>query len=294
MKDNPLSHYFRWRFEALKLRCVIIDREMLLEENKIPFEPVKDIGCKVREKFNDGSNEVPHLGVENIASSTNTIPDTSIIGCQDEKLNSGIKIEKIESLASVPDISTLSVKEEDTTPSISSVYKPEISLTAKTEPTLLIDTSNKENIAENGTIFSNQLSPTKHLESDVSSISTIVQPQFRDIQMSAQRKNVLKGVTEEIINKTPKVDKVNTNRRQLKYPTASSMQCEFLGELNALKDHSNEQSVTSKVDGVKCVGAEQFSGKSERPDLVLNTNATERKPIKPKVTIKHIILTRKK
>lgn len=35
---NVLS--FRWRFEALKSRCILINRETILEENKIPFPAV--------------------------------------------------------------------------------------------------------------------------------------------------------------------------------------------------------------------------------------------------------------
>lgn len=259
---------------------------------------MKDIGSKVKERFDNGSNEVPHFGLDNAITSTNTTPDSSYIDSQDQNLINNMKIEKVESLTFVPDISTLSVKEEEDKPANvhesiapdSPAYRPQTFLTVKTEPTLIIDMSNKENIAEDATNFSNQLSPVKP---EVSSISTIVQPQFRDIQMSAQRKNVLKGFSEEIINKTPKVDNVNTNRRQLKYPAVSSLQCEFLSELNALKDHSNEQGIGPMDDTVKSVGSGQFSRKSERSHLVLKTEASDRKPIKPKITIKHITLTRK-
>ncbi|KAJ6597361.1 Protein Spindly-B [Pseudolycoriella hygida] len=38
----------RWRFEALKSRCVIASREALLEENRIPFGAIHDIEKRVR------------------------------------------------------------------------------------------------------------------------------------------------------------------------------------------------------------------------------------------------------
>lgn len=52
---------FRWRFEALKSRCIIIERESLLEDNKIDFEPLDNIEVNslVNAKYLNVSQEVP-------------------------------------------------------------------------------------------------------------------------------------------------------------------------------------------------------------------------------------------
>lgn len=48
----------RWRFEALKSRCVLLDREMLLETNNIPFEKsLPNMRQRVNQQF--GANEEP-------------------------------------------------------------------------------------------------------------------------------------------------------------------------------------------------------------------------------------------
>lgn len=51
--------FFRWRFEALKSRCIIADREYLLESNKIPFGAVSDIDRKIRKI--DNQDVVPNI-----------------------------------------------------------------------------------------------------------------------------------------------------------------------------------------------------------------------------------------
>lgn len=50
---------FRWRFEALKSRCIIANRESLLEDNKIPFGAVSDIDKKARQI--DRENVSPNI-----------------------------------------------------------------------------------------------------------------------------------------------------------------------------------------------------------------------------------------
>ncbi|KAG4070780.1 hypothetical protein HA402_011006 [Bradysia odoriphaga] len=50
----------RWRFEALKSRCVIADREALLEDNRIPFSAIMDIDRRVRKI--DNENVAPNIG----------------------------------------------------------------------------------------------------------------------------------------------------------------------------------------------------------------------------------------
>lgn len=51
---------FRWRFEALKSRCIIADREALLEDNRIPFRDISDIERRIRKI--DGENASPNIG----------------------------------------------------------------------------------------------------------------------------------------------------------------------------------------------------------------------------------------
>lgn len=41
---------YRWRFESLKSRCVLIDREHLLTENNIKFKPVQAVEYNISEK----------------------------------------------------------------------------------------------------------------------------------------------------------------------------------------------------------------------------------------------------
>lgn len=43
-------NFYRWRFESLKSRCILLDREHLLVENKITFKPVHAIEFQISEK----------------------------------------------------------------------------------------------------------------------------------------------------------------------------------------------------------------------------------------------------
>lgn len=45
--------FSRWRFEALKSRCIIADRESLLEDNRIPFGAICDIDRRIRKIDNE-------------------------------------------------------------------------------------------------------------------------------------------------------------------------------------------------------------------------------------------------
>ncbi|XP_037810802.1 protein Spindly [Lucilia sericata] len=47
---NAQQDMARWRFESLKSRCILIDREHLLTENKINFKPVHAIEYNISEK----------------------------------------------------------------------------------------------------------------------------------------------------------------------------------------------------------------------------------------------------
>lgn len=52
-KDFFLEHFvclFRWRFESLKSRCILIDRENLLTQNKINFKPVHAVEYNISEQ----------------------------------------------------------------------------------------------------------------------------------------------------------------------------------------------------------------------------------------------------
>lgn len=69
-RSYSLSSFLRWRFEALKSRCIIVDRETLLEQNNIPFGPLAEIGNKVEKLYLDGSNEIPNI--------THDVPLTSL------------------------------------------------------------------------------------------------------------------------------------------------------------------------------------------------------------------------
>ncbi|XP_055383187.1 protein Spindly [Condylostylus longicornis] len=62
----------KWRFEALKLRCILIDRESLLEQNSIKFEDSREMNVKVKE---DIAKSVPQIlwNKNDFQSPTNTI-----------------------------------------------------------------------------------------------------------------------------------------------------------------------------------------------------------------------------
>lgn len=60
--DSDIYNYraFRWRFEALKSRCIIANRESLLEDNKIPFGArISDIENRIRQI--DNENVSPNI-----------------------------------------------------------------------------------------------------------------------------------------------------------------------------------------------------------------------------------------
>lgn len=44
---------YRWRFEALKNRCIIIDRESLLEKHSIPFKIFKNVDFNITNKMKE-------------------------------------------------------------------------------------------------------------------------------------------------------------------------------------------------------------------------------------------------
>lgn len=79
---------FRWRFEALKNRCIIIDRDLLLEANNIPYEAqLKNARKVVTEKFGDGSGEQP--SIDNIIPIT---PGPDVICLEDTVQRSMISL----------------------------------------------------------------------------------------------------------------------------------------------------------------------------------------------------------
>ncbi|KAL9930646.1 spindle apparatus coiled-coil protein 1 spindly isoform 1-T2 [Glossina fuscipes fuscipes] len=47
---NALQDMARWRFESLKSRCVLLNREYLLNEHKIPFEPMQALDFHITHK----------------------------------------------------------------------------------------------------------------------------------------------------------------------------------------------------------------------------------------------------
>lgn len=70
-------YLFRWRFEALKSRCVIIDREMLLEKHNIPFEPLRNARFVVEQRFRNPSKETADISSE-LPLLANPLNDTTI------------------------------------------------------------------------------------------------------------------------------------------------------------------------------------------------------------------------
>lgn len=87
----------RWRFEALKSRCIIIDRELLLESNKIPYDSqMKTIRKVVEARFGDGTAEQPQI--EDVPVSDLNVPD--VICLDDTKPTTTIKIEPATSIES--------------------------------------------------------------------------------------------------------------------------------------------------------------------------------------------------
>lgn len=57
---NVTQDMAKWRFEALKSRCVIINRETLLEEKKIPFDDDKENISKMAQRL-DNSMAQPNI-----------------------------------------------------------------------------------------------------------------------------------------------------------------------------------------------------------------------------------------
>ncbi|XP_065355908.1 protein Spindly [Calliphora vicina] len=151
---NALQDMARWRFESLKSRCILMDREHLLIENKISFKPIQAIEYNITEKEQEAAK--PRI-VSNRRSSTfekiverrsmtpskvpikqefssplqhsikdNSITKTPTIKTED-KLNNNNNIETITSIATENEVKTsvedslckeikqISVKEETLT-----------------------------------------------------------------------------------------------------------------------------------------------------------------------------------
>lgn len=177
------STHFRWRFEALKSRCLIIDREILLEKHKIPYESrLKNIQELVRKYFKDGENEEPDI------DNYNTPLELS---------DASININNSLMNATMADVSMVPTKHVET---IQEVEAPECMASTSNLPVNNIEsdiagkTENKENTnVENS--LANELSC-------FSQPSTPAQPQFRKVNVSTERMKVLREMSEEIVNKT--------------------------------------------------------------------------------------------
>lgn len=274
---------FRWRFEALKSRCIIFDREMLLEEHNIPFKPVHNVKALVLERFNGGSKECPDIGVQQIQKMTATTPDNSIV----EPEHSDSNFLQLSALEDKPienwDISLKMSQEfngynESATQVFDDSIVPSDSMLM---PNVIEKEIKRENLYKENVATKSSMDLT--ITNESSGISVMEHPQFRDIQMSVERRKILKEVSQEIVNHTPKISNVNISaNRHLEFSSAS--QCSFLSELNALK---------GKADDTSNDILEQSLKKQDRPKFIAKAEECNTKPTKPKITIKHITLRKK-
>lgn len=214
---------FRWRFETLKLRCVVIDRELLLEQNKIPFEPMpKHMKKVVEERFGDYTKEQPNIDLETVTSSkevekkelqseaTNESASGSGTLLDDInqnllKTNSGIETNaasdpnQIDN--SIPPSNLISIKKEpvdkldetvEIKPDVSTILGNLNDTSSFTTPfaiDIAIKQENKENFNENC------------LATELATLNPRTpQPEFRTLKLSSQRKQELRQFTQEVAN----------------------------------------------------------------------------------------------
>lgn len=218
----------RWRFEALKSRCIIIDRELLLEQNNIAFEPppkrmkemvVERFGdyAKEKPKIDDDSDaeDVPNDETKNVSVSTN---GSSGIEC-DVTPSQGSSIMPSSEIAPLPNITP----EMDSPPNIMPVptiktefveqielikteigaqaldetieVKPDISTilngladVSSIDQSLNIKVENKENFHQNN---------ENSLANELSALNPAL-PKFREMKLSSERKQIIREISSEI------------------------------------------------------------------------------------------------
>lgn len=149
---------------------------MLLEKHNIPYGSVKNVVALVEKKFKDGSNEMP-----NVTETLNIVPIRHLSA--HPTINDSIKRES-------ENIFLLDHIEND----LISVARKEIKSPQKEE------SINKENVKTESVL------PVPCLSQEMGLISV---PQYRDINITPQRKKVLQQVTETIASQ-----KLNTLTRE--------------------------------------------------------------------------------
>lgn len=256
---------FRWRFEALKLRCILLERESLLEEHKIPFESVKNVESLVQQKFNDGSNETPNIyGTKDcqLVSITNQLPSsTSQIIHEfenDKNLEKSMQTTDDEEKSESPIISlteTLNPSnnlnetgfEETIDLTEESVLNPQLitdmpneiefskcNIKNECKSPLNASIMNKENVASN---LESQSVSLVQLPLDQQVTST-AQLKFRDIQITPARRNILKEFSASIVTQTPV-----PNRRHLVFPIESETKYSTRSEIKTESKSMNNRSL---------------------------------------------------
>lgn len=231
---------FRWRFEALKLRCVVIDRELLLEQHKIPFEPTpKQMKKIVEERFGDYTKEQPNIDLDAAPSSK----EVEMKDLQTEAANASAS--KSQSLMDkcnqslvkpfhgigantatvpyqienpVPPLNIDAIKKEpvdemvEIKPDVSTVLGNMNDTSSFTAPIdITIKQENKENF--NASNFVNENCLATEL---VTLHPTTPQPKFRTLNFSSQRKQELKQITQEVANLDTTVSLNASNAENIK------------------------------------------------------------------------------
>lgn len=214
----------RWRFEALKLRCVVIDRELLLEQHKIPFEPTpKHMKKIIEERFGDYTKEEPNIDLEAAPSSEEVEKNelqseathASASGCPTpldaihNRCNqnllqaiSGIEANAVSVSNPINSIKKEPAEELDETveinPDLSTVLSNMNDTSSFTTP-FAIDTAIKQENKEN--LNALNVANENCLATELATLNPRTpQPKFRTLNFSTQRKQELKQFTQEVAN----------------------------------------------------------------------------------------------
>lgn len=248
----------RWRFEALKLRCVVIDRELLLEQHKVPFEPTpKHMKKIVEERFGDYTKEQPNIDLDAVLNSkevekkslqneaTNASTNGSQPGPMDIVINrirqNPIRIKPFAEIEAnvasvsnqienrVPTLNMDSVKKEpvddeldenvEIKPDVSTILGNMNDSSSFTTP-FAIHTAIKQENKEN---FSAPNTVNENcLATEWATLNPRTpQPKFRTLNLSTQRKQELKEFTQEVAKSgtTVNLNESNAEHIKLEIPT---------------------------------------------------------------------------
>lgn len=247
--------YFRWRFEALKSRCTIINRELLLEDHKIAFEPLNKLEARqaVQKHFPDVAKETPqifdaidqqqtapeHPPVEakvideNSSNATAVVnePPLTVSSCtNDDAYTKGNRTNEITQSSNLEKKST---SNDSIMENIANrfgqchiVNTPKVSTDSNTPQLPKYDKTNIETLATELIEGQENQQNTEHL-SKVTGIqdaptedntnATLFVPQYRPIQMTPSRRELIRNIRDSTISPPKK-----PSRRPLQFSTVTN------------------------------------------------------------------------